>query len=323
MDTLPNDLLNEIFIYSKNLNCVFVCKNWYNIALSNGKKCLPCNKFIKLCDIELYQDDKFYLKCHGHPTQINKYEIMRFNVNNTKKFIRLFNSLKKINSELNIEFKIGDENNIKIRDNNLSKSMLVNIKFADSNLQKFTYSKDTITTGITVCIFHDMIKNLTDPFSIIVYGNNMNPNRAITQLHIKTKNSRAKLKLLDLPNNFIQIPNISFDLCIDLKSTECKKICDKLKLDPNEFYLQISSNKIHFITKNDWSKWTYSLSFNLNIDIDNFKIKFNPQQSLLLLSTCASLSDKIKLCIKKDFPLVSRVEVEDLGRVDFLLAPSA
>ncbi len=51
---LNNDVLNLIFCEAKNWKCMYVCKQWNNIILSNAKKCLDCDKIIQIYGIELW-----------------------------------------------------------------------------------------------------------------------------------------------------------------------------------------------------------------------------------------------------------------------------
>ena len=63
---LCDDALNLILKQSENCYCTIVCKMWYELLLQSSNVCLKCNKFAKIYDMELWDNDNDYI-CHTNP----------------------------------------------------------------------------------------------------------------------------------------------------------------------------------------------------------------------------------------------------------------
>jgi hypothetical protein len=86
-DYLNADILNIIFPYSLNKDCIFVCKLWHDIIIRCNQKCPKCNKVVNICGLELYANDENDEYCHEYYGQLEDYKTLKTMVGQRPEFI--------------------------------------------------------------------------------------------------------------------------------------------------------------------------------------------------------------------------------------------
>ena len=155
------------------------------------------------------------------------------------------------------------------------------------------------------------------------------------------KDTEFNLKLLDLDEVKMSIPEITFDAVITMDSQEFNKLCREMNNIADYVEIKCLTDKIIFTCKGDYAdrKTTYRTNSSKD-DNENILVSINhastksknstsPQivqgifelKNLVLFSKCASLCNDIEIYMKNDFPLVIKYTVATLGRILLCLTP--
>ena len=164
-----------------------------------------------------------------------------------------------------------------------------------------------------------------------------------TRLHIIIENKErnvcdiSNLKLLDINNAKVQMPNVQFDCEITMNSTNFQKICKDLAHISNKVTIKSSKDKLTFAVKGDIGDKEITCQedprrqnggdtneFKIkNCELDNTK-EINETYSLNYLLTfikSTNLCSTIDLYLRENYPLVLRYSVGSLGSLKFALLP--
>ena len=163
------------------------------------------------------------------------------------------------------------------------------------------------------------------------------------------KDSVFNLKLIDLEEHKMQIPQITFDAVITMDSQEFNKLCRDMNNIADYVEIKCLKDKIVFTCKGDFADRTTTyrtrqavvadgddeddVNENILVSINHASSKSNAKGSppivqgifelkhLVLFSKCASLCNDIEIYMKNDFPLVIKYQVATLGRILLCLTP--
>lgn len=147
---------------------------------------------------------------------------------------------------------------IKIMAMDTTKTVLIHMKLDAENFTKFKCRKKKIITGVNLVWLHKIIKTMDKDETLTIYQEDTDTNH----LRIKMVNPDAKkeseyeLKLLDLGDEKMSIPDIIFDAVITMNSGEFHKICREMNSIADHVEIKCSNNKIIFTCKGETAKRT-------------------------------------------------------------------
>jgi proliferating cell nuclear antigen len=234
--------------------------------------------------------------------------------------------------------KKGSEGGMRIMAVDTTKSVLINLKLDAKNFTKFKCKKKKVTLGVNLAYFHKLIKTMEkdDNLTLYVDHDELNFLKIKIDNPEEKKDSMFELKLLDLNEDPMVVPDISFDAVVTMSSSEFHKICREMSQIAEYVEIQCSNNKIIFICKGDYAKrrTTYRTGAD-NEEGDGISIKLagkgkdNPVivqgiyelKNLILFAKCASLCNDIEIYLKNNYPLVIKYTVATLGRILLCLTP--
>jgi len=244
----------------------------------------------------------------------------------------LFNNLKYIVNEANIEFISEEPDNQYLKINVLdpTKSLLVNIKLNGNQFNKFKCEQNKLVLGIDTKSFSALFDNAKkdDAFKLFMYQNNSNFCE-IQLCHPAGNSSTFSTKLIDIPINSINLPTTQFNAVITMDSRAFYKLCAKMNKMADQVEIKCFPDKIIFTCKNNdmEMKSIFTSTDNINIKYSNsvdsppfvsniFEIKY-----LLLISKYSPLCNTVELFMKNNFPLTVKYNVGSLGRILMCLCP--
>lgn len=220
-----------------------------------------------------------------------------------------------------------------------TKNVLIHLKLDSDNFTKFKCRKKRLVLGVNLSYFHKLIKTMDKDDNLTLYVDNDDLN----YLKIKIDNPEEKkdsvfeLKLLDLNETELSIPDITFDAVIKMSSAEFHKICREMNQIADHVEIKCLNNKVIFTCKGDYAKriTTYHAGDLANGgDGISIKIANNNKNSapiiiqgiydlknLVMFSKCASLCNEIEIFMKNDYPIVIKYTVATLGRILLCLVP--
>lgn len=233
--------------------------------------------------------------------------------------------------------KIQDRNGLRIMAVDTTKTVLINLKLDAKNFTKFKCKKKTMDLGVNLVYFHKFIKSMDKDDNLTLYTDHDDPNYLKIRIDNpeEKKESIYKLKLLDLPNTQMSIPEITFDAVVTMNSSEFHKLCREMNQIADYVDIRCLENKIIFSCKGDIGDRTTTYKIGDDDEGDGISIQHDtdddgkPQivqgiyelRNLVLFSKCASLCNDIEIYMKNDYPLVIKYTVATLGRVLLCLTP--
>lgn len=301
-------------------------------------------------------------------------KILEAMTEHTAPFKLIMEVLKELLPETNIEFMMGNESSDKTDKNNIeeevivdetenetetqkdsskdsdkkkgglkimamdnTKNVLIHLKLDAENFTKFKCRKKKLVLGVNLTYFYKLIKTMDKDDNLTMYVDHDNLN----YLKIKIDNPEVKkdtdfeLKLLDLPDDKLSIPETTFDVVVTMNAIEFHRICREMNQIANNVEIKCYSNKIVFTCKGEYAKrtTTYKTGENnndgVNIKLANTSKGSAPiiiqgiydLKNLVMFNKCASLCNEIEIFMKNDYPIVIKYTVATLGRLLLCLVP--
>lgn len=298
-------------------------------------------------------------------------KILEVQTEHTAPFKVLFEVLKDMLTETNIEFiassqskktdtendedddqddkknKKKDKDCMKINAIDPSKTVLINLKLEGAKFNKFICKKNKLLLGVNLGCFYKLIKSMgkNDILTLGVDHDSKNYLNIKIESPDEKKESEFDMKLLDLDEEKMAIPEIKFDAVITMDSQEFNKLCREMNNIAEYVEIKCLTDKIIFTCKGDIASrtTTYRVSTKTTEDgeedDDNNLVSIYhassipggnaPQivqgifelKNLVLFSKCASLCNDIEVYMKNNFPLVIKYTVATLGRILLCLTP--
>jgi proliferating cell nuclear antigen PCNA len=214
-----------------------------------------------------------------------------------------------------------------------SKTVLINLRLDGSKFQTFKLKKKKISLGVNLAVFFKYIKSMEKEDTLTLAYDKDDTNNLIINIEnpSKMKISRKKLKLLELADKPIAIPDTTFDSVVIMNSVEFHKTCRQMSGNAPYVEIKCLHNKIVFSSRGDYGE--ESTEF-VDGGEDGVSIKRSDKcgkdkiiqgiydlRTLVLFSKCQSLCPDIEIFMRNDFPLVINYSVATLGRVLLCLIP--
>lgn len=244
-------------------------------------------------------------------------------------FKTLFEVLKEILHDVNVFF---DHNGMKIMTVDGSHVALIHLKL---DADKFEEYKCTSPMHIGL--------NMSNVYKLLKMSSNMDtiifeiPEGESSELVVKIENQEKRthtvfnLKLLDVDVEELKLPDIAFDSVITMPSTYFQRMCKDMNNIAD--LLTITSNRDGLVLSCDGdfaSQETFiqdaagnseGMTFKTNSE-ETFKGSYMLKY-LILFNKAANLCNTLEMYLRKDYPLILKYNVANLGELRFCLAPKA
>jgi proliferating cell nuclear antigen len=233
----------------------------------------------------------------------------------------LFEALKDILTDVNLQ--ISNEG-LKIISMDGSKQAVVNLKLESSKFEKFYCSK-SIKAGINMTSLYKIIKSVKNSDIVTFFI----LQESSTKLNIEIVNKEKKttiltvLKLLDLDEDLLEIPNIAFDTVKTMPSNDFQSYIRELSIITNKIKLESVNNTFSLSGEGDFAETKINVGDSNNDELaqthhssGTFYIKY-----LLLFTKSTNLCTTVEIYLKNKFPLILVYNVANLGKLQYCLAP--
>lgn len=223
-----------------------------------------------------------------------------------------------------------------------TKSVLINLKLDGDSFSKFVCKKSKLVLGINLAGFYKVIKSMAknDILTFSVDHEKKNYLQIKIDNQDTKKDTEFNLKLLDLDESKMSIPEIAFDAVITMNSQEFNKLCREMHGIADYVEIKCLSDRIIFACVGEIAdrKTTYRTRKENEEDNNNILVTIShaslsnknaPEivqgvfelKNLVLFSKCTSLCNDIEIYMKNSFPLVIKYTVATLGRILLCLTP--
>jgi len=232
-----------------------------------------------------------------------------------------------------------DKSGMRIMAVDTTKTVLINLKLEAKNFTKFKCKSKKLVLGVNLMYLYKLIKSMnnTDNLTLSVDHDDKNHLQIKIDNPDERKDTKYVLKLLDLGNPPLYVPEINFDAVIIMNSNEFNKICREMNQIAEYVEISCLSNKITFVCKGDYAERITTYKAGDGFDGDGITIRYidnnnknNPLiiqgifelKNLILFSKCHQLCEDIEIYMKNDYPLVIKYTVATLGRILLCLTPT-
>lgn len=229
-----------------------------------------------------------------------------------------------------------------------SRTVLINVKLDAKKFDTYKCMKKKLLIGVNMVQLYKIMKSMDKKDRLTMYIDHDDKNNlGIVFTGPKSRKvKKNRLKLLDLDDEKLNIPNVTFEAVITMNSAEFHRTCRDMSQTADLVEIQCLKDKLKFKCKGDSgdSELTYYV-LNENEDDDedeernnetvvtinhiSSKEKKGPEvvqgifelKNLVIFSKCTSLCTDIEIFMKNDYPLVIRYTIATLGKILLCLTP--
>lgn len=144
------------------------------------------------------------------------------------------------------------------------------------------------------------------------------------------KLSDYEMKLMNLDQEQLGIPETDYSCIIKMPSTEFARICRDLSQFGESIVISCTKEGVKFSTAGDIGSANVKLAQTTSIDKEEEAIIIDMQESVTLtfasrylnsFTKASPLSPQVQLSMSSDVPLVVEYRIEDIGHIRYYLAP--
>ena len=243
-------------------------------------------------------------------------------------FQKLIECMKDILTDVNWEF---DATGVKVLCMDGSHVCLINMKLDHDNFEYY-YCPNKIKIGVSMNNFAKLIKNVGNNDAIEMHITAENPNSLAILIDNMDKNisTVVNLKLLDIDDNEITVPDTAPDTIITMSSQELQRffrdlliVSDVLDVEACAEYLKLSC-KGDFADKSVVIKGS-SVENTRQMTHENknhvVKGRFSLKYLNLFTKGSTNMCSVVEIMLKNDYPILIKYAVASLGHITFCLAP--
>jgi proliferating cell nuclear antigen len=235
--------------------------------------------------------------------------------------------LKETLNDVNFVF---DSEGMRVMAMDGSQVALVHLKlYAD----RFEYFKceQTFHVGLNMLNLFKLIKTVTNMDSLTFYIDDDNPNEFGIRIENADRNSHTtfNLKMLDIDEAEIRIPDIQLDSVITMPSNDFQRICrdmyhiaDYIEISTSDHMLKLSCSGDFASQETLIGEASHGLVFSRTNEDEDITGKFSLKY-INLFTKSTNLSNNLQIFLKKGYPFMLKYNVANLGDIMFCLAPSA
>ena len=264
--------------------------------------------------------------------------IFEFKTVQTGPIKTLFEALKDILEDVNIEIRApskekenGEEiGGVRIIALSSSKHILVRLKLHASKFDSFICNVPRKVISVSMANLHLLLKsgNNNDVSTFFLDDSDTNHLGIRFENHDKKCVRNLSLQLLDLEEDQVKIPQLTYSSMITMPSNDFSKICRDMSNLSDIIEITNVGDTIKFSCKGDFASETAIFGSKDNSVVSINRSKNNNEvingiydmKHLLLFTKCTGLCNNIEILIENDIPLTIVYNVGDLGNLRFCLS---
>lgn len=235
----------------------------------------------------------------------------------------LVESLKEVLTDINLYF---DANGVKIMTMDNARVALVYVRLIKEKFEEYHCTNKQMC-GINMIYFFKLLKTVGNNDVLTIFIKKTNPNELGIRIENKEKNTvtESYLKMLDISEEKLDIPDIVYDSVISMPSVDLQKYCRDLSIISNQVIISNTDTKFILESNGDFATQKIiigeaqnGLIFskkNQNVS-ETFDLKY-----LNSFTKSTNLCSTVEIFLKMNYPLVIEYNVANLGKLQFCLAP--
>ncbi|NBU17043.1 MAG: proliferating cell nuclear antigen (pcna) [Actinobacteria bacterium] len=236
----------------------------------------------------------------------------------------LFEVLKEIIHDVSIRV---DESGVKLLTLDGARCALVYMRLRADAFEEFRCN-GVYTLGLNMASVFKLVKTSGNHDTITLYMDGPTSNELGIKIQNADKNSVTdfKLKLLDVDDEQITLPDVDFDSVITMPSAFFQRLCRDMLNISDTMVIRSTGNQLVLSCNGDFARQETVIGeadAGMNIAAKSektiegrFSLKY-----LSLFCKASNLSNTIELFLKEAYPLILKYNVASLGELRFCVAP--
>lgn len=236
----------------------------------------------------------------------------------------LFEVLKEIVHDVSLRI---DSTGVKLLTMDGARCALVYMKLRADAFEEYVCDGQ-FTLGLNMSSMFKLVKTSGSHDTITLYMDAATNNELGIRIQNAEKNSVTdfKIKLLDVDEQTIKLPDVEFDSVITMPSAFFQRMCRDMHNISDTMIIRSANNQLVLACNGDFARqetvigeadsgMTMQTKTDRTIE-GRFSLKY-----LSLFCKAANLSNTIELFLKESFPLILKYNVASLGELKFCVAP--
>jgi len=235
--------------------------------------------------------------------------------------------LKETLNDVNFIF---DNSGMKVMAMDGSHVALVHMKLHASSFEYFKCTEPKLHVGLNMSNLYKLIKTVTNMDTITFFIDSVHRHEFGIKIENADKNSYTtfNLKMLDIDEQEIRIPDIQLDSVITMPSNDFQRMCRDMNNIADHILITSCAHVLKLSCSGDFASQetligeaNHGLTFSKTSDQEEVTGRFSLKY-INLFTKSTNLSNTLEIYLKKDFPLMLKYNVANLGDLTFCLAPT-
>lgn len=231
----------------------------------------------------------------------------------------LFEVLKELLNDCNI---IVTKEGIKIIALDSSQVTLVHC-FLEADKFEVFHCAENMVLGVNIQNMYKLLKTTANQDTLTLQIDRDADNELEIIVHNTDRKTKTffKLRLLDIDDERLSIPNVQLTTCITLNSVDFQRLIRDMNQIGQSMRIHVKDSMVAFETSGDFASQRTELDTESGADEDEIDLSFS-LKLLALFSKASSLSQTCNLFLQHDFPLVAEYSVGSVGVLRLILSAS-
>jgi proliferating cell nuclear antigen len=235
----------------------------------------------------------------------------------------LIESLKEVLTDINLYF---DSNGLKIMTMDTARVALVYVRLHQEHFEEYQCDSK-IMCGINMIYFFKLLKTVgnNDVLTLFIRTNSLNELGIRIENKEKNTVTESYLKMLDISEEKLDIPDIQYDSVISMPSVDFQKYCRDLSVISNKVCIISNESKFILESNGDFASQKIIIGEAQNgliFSKKNQKVSGTFDLKYLNSFTkSTNLCSTVEIFLKTEYPLIIEYNVANLGKLQFCLAP--
>lgn len=237
----------------------------------------------------------------------------------------LFEALKDLLTDVNMTF---DSTGMRLLAMDGAHVALVHVKLSAHDVEEYVCTQNYVI-GVNMAALFKLLKTISNNDTISFEILDSSADELVITIENMDKNSVAvyKLKLLDIDEEMLNIPDVTFDSVISMPSNDFQRICRDMSAISETLVIETKGSELHIECTGEFASCSMNIGETTNgITFERLETAPNVKGTfalryLNLFTKSTNLSNYVELYLKNSYPLILKYQVASLGFVRFCLAP--
>ena len=229
----------------------------------------------------------------------------------------VFEVLKDIINDVNVYF---TPKGVHILTLDTARVTLVHMTLSAENFEEYECPTE-ITAGLNMANTYKLLKSISNTDALTLKMNNRDYMEISIENLVKKSSTDFKLKLLDINEDILELPDIKMNVVTTLPSVDFQRIARDMGNLSNEMTIIREGNHLILSCQGDFADQTTKIEFPEEVKRtgSTFSLKY-----INLFTKATNMCSSVQLMqdsINENMPIVFRYTIANLGDLRFYLAP--